>query len=157
MGRDDRWAPEAIALARLLVSDDAPQDLRELAYKFAAGQIDLVRVNLARHQIVANMLTDEGFEPAGQRTLREAVFANQRYLPQESFERLMTVLSRTPVGDEKTALVYCELNDKLMGLERYERRALSRRRRAMRAFDIAARRMPGSRLGGRGIDRPEIG
>ena len=66
MGRDDRWAPEAIALARLLVSDDAPQDLRELAYKFAAGQIDLVRVNLARHQIVANMLTDEGFEPARQ-------------------------------------------------------------------------------------------
>lgn len=131
---DPCWAPEAIALACSLVSDNASPVLRELAYKFAAAQIDLVRVSLARHQIVTEMLTDEGFEPARQRKLREAVFANQRYLPQGSFERLMTALSGTPAGDEKTALVFCELTDKLIRLERYERRALSRRRHAMRAF-----------------------
>src|SRR6185312_15107657 len=63
---DACWMPEAIALANLLVGDEAPPILRELAYKFAAAQIDIVRVRLARQQIVAEMLADESFMPLRQ-------------------------------------------------------------------------------------------
>jgi hypothetical protein len=46
--------------------------------------------------------------------------------------------SRKLHGDEKIALVLADMVNELLRLDRYERRARSRRRKAIRAFDLIA-------------------
>jgi hypothetical protein len=53
-------------------------------------------------------------------------------------EDLLWVLE-TPEGPEKFALIISDLSQQLAAMARYERRALSRRKFAIRAFDKAAR------------------
>jgi len=141
---DPCWAPAALALAKLLVSDEAPALLREHAYKLASAHVDLVRARRARHELIADVMADERFMPAQQRMVLSKVVEARFELPPPSFRRLMSVLTRTPTGDYKMALVVSELEAKLEGLDRYERRAFSRRWNAIRTFDRASRRMPGS-------------
>lgn len=141
---DPHWAPSALAFAKSLVSDDAPAPLRELAYKLAAAHVDFIRARRARHDLIAEALADESFMPAQQRMVLNKVVEARFELPQASVRRLMAVLTRTPTGDFKMALVVSELETKLEGLDRYERRAFSRRWNAIRAFDRASRRLPGS-------------
>jgi len=141
---DPHWAPEVIDLVKLLVQDDAPVVLRECAYQFAAAQIDITRIKLARREIVNEAISDDAFEPRSRRMIREAVEGVKQRLAPASYDRLMAVLTRAHEGDEKAALVFSELTGKLLRLDRYERRARARRRSARRAFDRAARRLPGS-------------
>lgn len=144
---DPAWASEIRELARQMVAEDASPVLTQLAFTIAAAQIDLARVRRARHEFVSSTLADEFFEPRIQILKREMIIANRQELPIGSYERLMRGLMQRPTGDMRLLLVYFELADELDRLERYERRALSRRRKAMRAFDLAARSWPGSLLG----------
>ncbi|HEX3869231.1 MAG TPA: hypothetical protein VHV77_02215 [Pirellulales bacterium] len=141
---DPSWAPEVAALVNRMISDEASPTLRECAYAVADAQIDLVRVMRARHHLISTMLRDENFEPKWQATKRAMVMQHRHQLPKESYERLMVGLSQKPKGEEKIVLVFCEIAADLTRLDRYARRALSRRRRAMRFFDAAAQQEPGS-------------
>jgi hypothetical protein len=129
-------------LADLLVHQEALPKIRELAYLVAAAQIDIVRVSKARYELVGNTLGDDGFETTWQRNNREMIMKHESELPPDSYQRVMTALVRKPKGEEKVALVFSELSEQLLRLERYERRARSRRRKAIRAFDLATRRKP---------------
>jgi hypothetical protein len=58
-------------------------------------------------------------------------------------ERLLTDLEKsvqsTPEGPQKFATILSDMNTQLVAMDRYERRALSRRKFAVRAFDAAGR------------------
>jgi len=52
----------------------------------------------------------------------------------------MEVLNSKPEGPYKFATILADKTRQLLALDRYERRALSRRKFALRAFDVAGRR-----------------
>ena len=143
---DPSWAPEVRAFARSLVAPGASPDLQEQAYRVAAAQIDLLRVRRARHDLISTTLADDAFEPASQKRTRDIVVNGRERIPKDDYEHLMSVLTQKPNGERRFALVFLELYAQLERLDRYERRALSRRRKAMRAFDLAARHSPRSRV-----------
>jgi hypothetical protein len=59
--------------------------------------------------------------------------------PEISEEALVKFLLTTPQGPHKFATILLQEAKKLQAVDRYERRALSRRKFAIRAFDVARR------------------
>jgi hypothetical protein len=60
--------------------------------------------------------------------------------PDMSMESLRKFVISTPQGPDKLATILSQEAKKLLAMDRYERRALSRRKFAIRAFDEARRR-----------------
>jgi hypothetical protein len=58
-------------------------------------------------------------------------------VPDMSMEALEKFLTSTPQGPHKFATIVSQEAKRLLAMDRYERRALSRRRFAIRAFDAA--------------------
>jgi hypothetical protein len=56
-----------------------------------------------------------------------------------SLAALSDYVTRAPEGPEKFALIVTQEIHQLSAMDRYERRALSRRKSAVRAFDLAKR------------------
>jgi len=61
-------------------------------------------------------------------------------------EELVKFVTTTPKGPQKFATILSQETEQLSAMDRYERRALSRRKFAIRAFD-AARARSGSTRG----------
>ena len=57
--------------------------------------------------------------------------------PDISMEALVKFVPRRPQGPEKLATILSQEAKQLLAMDRYERRALSRRKFAIRAFDAA--------------------
>jgi len=126
---DPALSEDAENLARLVAGANAGAELLQHARRFAEAQIDLVRVRRAR-QVFLNDAVDD---------------ANCR--PNQLIE---TIQARIDAGSEPgTALrfadVVADLSDRLTAFERYERRARSRRKFALRDVDAARRRQTGRR------------
>jgi len=134
---------DAEALAHELTGPAASPELLYHAREAAAAHIDVNRVCRARHRLMMRELADPDRLP---KTAR----AEKRYV--EDLIRLDELVSqglyvpwrlrsflRTPDEAEKFALAISNLRE-LAVLERYERRALSRRRKAFRSFDAVWRR-----------------
>jgi hypothetical protein len=102
---DPIFAEEAEALARRLVGDGAPRAALALARAFAEAQIDLDRVRKVRRAVAARLIADSGDDDPANENLG---------------------------GDEVDR---SKLMGQLQRLERYERRARARRKRAISAFD----------------------
>jgi hypothetical protein len=105
IARDPTFAEEAEALARRLVGDGAARTALALARAFAVAQIDLDRVRKVRRDVAARLIADSSDDDPANENLG---------------------------GDEVDR---SELMGQLRRLERYERRAQARRKRAIRAFD----------------------
>jgi hypothetical protein len=104
---DPRLSNEVEDLARLIVGETSRPELLEMARAFAESQIDLDRIRKAQHHALLGAL-EEG---AG----------NER--SENSMSEVEVILR--------------ERMRQLKSLDRYERRALSRRKSAARAFDTA--------------------
>jgi len=130
---------EIETLAREIAGSDASPEIHKLARLIAEAQIDLGRVRDARHQLLSQALRDPNYD-AREKTrvklamARHLLRANVTDVPLAALSDRVT---GAPEGPEKFALIMKQEIDLLSAMDRYERRALSRRKFAIRAFDLA--------------------
>jgi hypothetical protein len=139
---DPGLSNEVEGLAREIIGTDTNLEMQELARRIAEAQIDLRRVRHARHQILSQALSDPDYESEAMLGKKSALvirclrrFDLSKPLPDE----VMEFLSSKPQGPYKFATILADKTRQLLALDRYERRALSRRKFAIRAFDAARR------------------
>ena len=139
---DPVLSEEVEALAREIIGTDANAEMQELARRIAEAQIDLRRVRYARHQLFSQTLSDPDYESEAMLRKKSALvirYARRFDLRMPMPENVMEFLNSKPEGPYKFATILADKTRQLLALDRYERRALSRRKFAIRAFDAARR------------------
>jgi len=136
---DPALCEEVEALAREIAGTGANAEIQELARRVAEAQIDLGRVRFARHQLLSHALSDPYYGSIENMRKKVALMGsllrwNASDLP---LATLMKNLASTPEGPEKFAAILSQEAKRLLTMDRYERRALSRRKIAIHAFDKA--------------------
>ena len=125
---------EVETLARQIAGPDASAETQHLARQVAEAQIDLRRVRYARHKLLSDALADPHYDSWREKwvVLRSPLRKNA---PTPPMENLVAVLKSPPQGPHKLATTPSQGAKQLLAMDRYERRALSRRKSAIRAFD----------------------
>jgi hypothetical protein len=140
---DPALSEEVKALAREIIGTDSNPERQELAHRIAEAQIDLRRVRHVRHQILSQALSDPDYESEamlGKKAALAIRILRRSNLDTPMPDAVMEFLNSKPEGPYKFAMILADKARQLLALDRYERRALSRRKFAIRAFDVASRR-----------------
>jgi len=127
---------------------DATPQLLELALPIAEAEIDLRRIRAVRHEFIARALRDPDYDSRANsdKKLATALRILGRYSRYEDIPAEEVGLSDSkPQGPDKFVTIFTDIAQRLPALDRYEARALSRRKRAIEAFD-AARLIEAARL-----------
>jgi hypothetical protein len=132
------------ALAVKLAGPSAARELHDRALTAAMAHLDVDRVRRARHLLIVQEFESDYVGPTtGQASIRYVKDLIQLHgLLSQGVDipwRLQSLLL-TPEGAEKFALVITNLARQLAVLERYERRALARRKKAFRRFATERRK-----------------
>jgi hypothetical protein len=116
------------------------REFARIARRIAEAQVDLLRVRRARHDLISRAFANPHFRPgkglhAWIRQLAKASALLQQgvALPQD----MRAAIEAKPQGAEKLALILSDASAELARMDRYERRALWRRKYAIREFDAA--------------------
>jgi hypothetical protein len=146
---DPTCVTEIENMARKIAGQNPTSENFELARRIAEAQIDLQRVRQAQLNLLTRFLSDPEYRPdkyfTTSKKLISAIAGLLReqgpmaLLPPELGLAVTDILHK-PEGSEKFALILSDCMKRLIAMDRYERRALSRRKFALRAFDDLRRR-----------------
>jgi hypothetical protein len=141
---DPALSEEVERLAREIAGPAPNGEVQELANEIAEAVIDLRRVRHARHRLLADALCNpyrDSRANMGQKAklMCRLLRPNAPEMPELELQKLLT---STTEGPEKFATILLQELKELSALDRYERRALSRRRFAIRVLDEARTRSP---------------
>jgi hypothetical protein len=135
---------EEIALK--LAGPDADETLLDRARAVGEAQVELNRVRARRNGLVAQLLADPEYKPLS--TYKKEVrimrmIDRVQRISGKPFD-LDDIIDGLPdfkplEGDKKFATVVADRVRELAALDRYERRAISKRKFAIRVFDFACR------------------
>ena len=144
---------ELVDLVFQVAGEGASPDVVEVGRRVAEAQIDLVRVRQARHDLIARYLDDPEFRPNEFVRRVDAImkivlgylraFGPEAVLPAVVAQQVDDAFNWKPEGAEKFAYILRDLTEKLFAMDRYERRALSRRKFAIRELDAVRRQTAG--------------
>ena len=134
---------EVEMLARQIVGADATDPLVVLsAREVAEAQLELRRVRLARNQFLINAEINGFYESRAATRGKIALISElmrSEHLEGASSDRILDLLEyrigKFPEGSEKLALILKKEAKRLAAFDRYEKRALARRKRAVQALD----------------------
>jgi hypothetical protein len=142
---DPNLAADAEAVALELAGPTASHEVKVLARLAAAAHIDVDRIRRIRYQLITQGLNNAHLGPttgrAAERHFRSLMrvyelLSERAYIPWDLRSILMP-----REESENFALAISNLSRQLSRLERYEGRALSRRKKAFRRFDSEQRKV----------------
>jgi hypothetical protein len=96
-------------------------------------------VRYARHQFLSDALSNRYYDSHANVHMKAKVIGCllRAKAPDLSMETREKFVTSTPQGPNKFATILSQQAKQLLAMDRYERRALSRRKSAIRAFDEA--------------------
>ena len=106
----------------------------------AEAQIDLRRVRQTRHQLLTDALRNPNYDSWANAPVKVKLLGKLLKSKATDISPALTdILTLSPQGEDKLALILSQEVKRLEALERYERRALSRRSVAVEIFDRGQR------------------
>jgi hypothetical protein len=130
-------AAEAKALAQKIAGEGANDQLQQLAARIAEAQIELLRVRRARHELLSRAQFGSDDEPI---LPEDWDLELARRWGCDKPTRMPRALKRSiekSVEEELFGPTLADCMARLAAMDRYEQRALSRRKFAIREFDAA--------------------
>ena len=137
---DPSTAVEVKSLASEIVGDNATLEIQQLALRIAEAQMELKRIRWARHDLINHYLCDPDYNTRKMR--RETIgffmgYAKGAALMAPVPDNVLQVLYAEPPRTQKLTGILREFVKQLAAMDRYERRALSRRKFAIRDLSEA--------------------